>query len=232
MKTNEAVETSRLNHLLGRELGRRTDGKAIFKWKWSEDLFWPAFQTGRKILCAKHVEVPIIGGGTETVIQEDAVPEYRRDRQCLQRNTWYMTKWLNPEELIWGWVGKHGKPEPYNRPSDSKLFEMWNERFAGAEFPFHGWRIPTDAWLPRAEGGCRVPNEPDTLDFIAIVKEQTRLNFEERLQDMYASEDRIESAKDKRIQDGIRDCFPAFLNPAIGKRGGFVSFPWTNRDRL
>lgn len=260
-----------LNEYLGVELGRRADGHPIFKWKNSDELVWPAFATGRKVL--KRVEVPLVlpvsvtcpecdGTGITIVVKgkyeseaprvlcktcsgkgsvtktsdvtETAVPEYRADRQMRERNVWVMTKWLDPESLIWGWVGRHGgEARPTEHPSHERLLEMWNERFPGAPFPHNGWRVPTDATLPSAIDGEREPNWFDTRRFVARVKEQTRLSFGERIKDMLESEDLQDAAVTKRIEDEIRNDFPAFLNPKEkwGKRGGFLSLPWTNRDR-
>jgi hypothetical protein len=226
-----ALQVHALNELLGRELGRR-DGRSIFAWKHSDMLFWPAFDTGQKTKKVRTFDVPIIGGGTESCTEEMVVPAYVSERQ-VRNSAWYVTKLLTAEELIWGWIGKHGDPLPDGRgPSDERLLELWSARFPGAEFPSRGWRVPTDAYLPRATGGDREPNIADTEAFITCVKEQTRLSFGLRLQDMMESEDRKEAAKNAEIGDCVRDAFGAFLNPNPGKRGGFVSFPWTGRDRV
>lgn len=261
------VPVKELDEYLGVELGRRIDGHPIFKWKNSDDLFWPAFATGQKVLhrveipLLKPVEVPCpecdgLGTVTEEAYEDDAhiavcatcggkgsvtktsetaetaVPEYRRDRQMRQLNTWVITKWLDSEELIWGWIGRHGgEVRPTNHPPHEHLVDLWNQRFPGADFPHNGWRIPTNASLPSAPNGNREPNWDDTRRFVALLKEQTRLGFDERLKDMLASEDRIEAAKTKEIEDCVRDSFPAFLSPKAGSKDNFVSFPWTKRDR-
>lgn len=223
MKLNE------LNNLLGQELGRRADGHPIFAWKNSDELFWPAFQTGRNV--TKSIDIPLIGGGVEKA--EAVIPEYRRDRQLRALNTWVVTKWLDPEALIWGWIGRHGgEAAPTYHPPRERLIAMWNDRFPGADFPSNGWRIPTDATLPRSPGGNSYPNESDTRHFIACVKEQTRIGFDARLKDMFASEDAKNAAQEKEIGDMVRDAFPAFLNPVPGKRSNFVSLPFTKKDRL
>jgi|SRR6185436_9245819 len=220
-----------LDNLLGRELGRR-DGHSIFAWKHSDKLFWPAFRTGQSTKKMRTFDVPIIGGGVESCTEELVVPDYVANRQ-VRNSAWYVTKLLTAEELIWGWIGKHGDPLPDGRgPTDARLLEMWNARFPGADFPSRGWRVPTDAFLPRSPGGDREPNLNDTEAFIAFVKEQTRLSFDARLGDMLASEDIREAAKRREIEDCVRDAFGAYLNPTPGKRGGFVSFPWTRRDRV
>lgn len=226
-----------LNNLLGQELGRRTDGHPIFAWKNSDELFWPAFDTGQRTLVKKVVEVPILGleepmEPLATFIEE-LVPVYQSDRQMRARNVWVVTKWMDPEALIWGWIGRHGgEAMPTVHPTRETLVRMWEERFPGADFPHNGWRVPTDATLPRSPGGNSTPNESDTRYFIACVKEQTRLSFDDRLKDMLASEDRQEATKDKLIADEVREAFPAFLNPTPGKRSNFVSLPWTRKDRL
>jgi hypothetical protein len=232
-------DLDRLNNLLGQELGRRPDGHPIFAWKNSDDLFWPAFKTGRFKTETRPVELPIIGGRTEIAHMQIQVPEYARDRQLRARNTWVVTKWLSPEDLIYGTDRPHGERrgdfdaiDARPRPSHATLLEIWSERYPGADFPAHGWRVPTDATLPGREGGPREPNEIDTKWFIACVKEQTRLGFQERLQQQLDGEDAANAAKNSTIEVEIRDSFPAFLNPVPGKRSNFVSFPWTRKDRL
>lgn len=219
-----------LNDFLGRELGRSADQRPIFAWKWSDDLFWPAFRDGWEQQ-EVPIEIPLIGTCVTTVaIENRAVPHYRRDRQVRRFDTWYMTKLLTPEQLIWGLIGKHGHPqEPI--PQET-LLKMWEERFPGADFPARGWRVQTDAYLPRAEGDDRNPNWRDTQYFVMCIKEQTRLNHDERLADMLLAEDEQEAAVTKVVEDGVRDCFPALLNPNPGKRGGWHSFPlWSKLAR-
>ena len=225
------MDTTALDNLLGRELGRHGD-RSIFAWKHSDNLFWPAFQTGETTREKREMKIPVIGGGEETCIEEIIVPVYRKDRQ-VRASAWYITKLLTPTELIWGWIGKHGDPLAAGRgPGDEELVNIWNSRFPGADFPSRGWRVPTDACLPRYEGGPREPNLRDTEDFIACIREQTRLSFSLRLDDMLAYEDRKSDATRREIEDAVRDSFPALLNPAIGKRSNFVSFPWSRKDRL
>lgn len=79
----------KLNQLLARELGRvRLSDDGLYKWEWSEDLFWPAYMTG------KMVEKRTPGG---IVFFEK---EYRRDKQSHKLNKqWVITKWFAPEEL-------------------------------------------------------------------------------------------------------------------------------------
>jgi hypothetical protein len=236
-----------LNELLGRELGRIGD-RPIFSWKHSDGLFWPAFKTGETTREKREFDVPLIGRGyhgptsaksdlgmgdaTVTCVEEIVVPVYRKDRQ-VRNSAWYMTKLLTAEALIWGWIGKHGDPTPEGRaPRIEQLMEIWNSRFPGADFPAKGWRVPTDAYLPRFIGGPREPNLLDTEDFIKCIREQTSLSFALRLQDMTAYEVRKEADTRRDIEDAVRDSFPAFLNPVPGKRSNFVSFPWSGKDRV
>lgn len=177
---------------------------------------------------------PTCGGkGTEertSEWHESIVPEYVSTPQMRERNVWVVTKWLDPEALIWGWIGRHGgEYRPTYHPPYEHLVALWNGRFPGADFPNNGWRINTDAKLPSAPNGNREPNWDDTRRFVALVKEQTRLGFDARLQDMFDSEDRKNNAKQRRMEDEIRDCFPAMLNTP-GKKL-HVSFPWTKKDR-
>lgn len=79
-----------LNKLLAEELGTYSGGSrdGRFKWQWSEDLFWPAYATG------KNVEKVSPGG----IVYFEK--EYRKDRMSDKLwNQWVVTKWYPPEEL-------------------------------------------------------------------------------------------------------------------------------------
>lgn len=83
------MTTAKLNALLGRELGwvRNTD-EPVFKWEWSEDLWWPAFFTGRR------VERTSPGG----IVYFEK--EYKREHQSRKlKKQWVITRWFPPEAL-------------------------------------------------------------------------------------------------------------------------------------
>ena len=221
-----------LNELLGQELGRTPWGSPIFRWEWSEDLFWPHAATGRKLKVQKEVAIPLIGGGTETCIQEDLVDEMARARMMRDRNVWVVTKWFSPEDLTLGGTRGHGRGyKEGTKPTEEAMLAFWHRQFPGADFPARGWRIATDATLPRGPHDPAEPNEPDTRYFISRVKAQTALSPEALVMDMLNQMDAKASRDDLDMGSEIRDLFPAFLNPAPGKRGAFVSFPKTRFDR-
>lgn len=234
-----------LNDFLGQELGRNQYGKPYFTWRWSEDLFWPAARTGNLIQVPHEAEIPLIGGGVEKATLVDVVPEYARERQLRRSNVWVVCKWLTPWELITGplrgsW--KHGDQMQMpdgSLPTHERQVEMWNSLFPGAEFPARGWRIPTDAYLPsnphdpnygRTAG--HEPNWADTKHFVMRVKAQTSESFDTVLNDMMAKLKERDEGVPGAMMDEIRDGFNAFLNPNPGKRGGFISFPWSKKDRV
>src|SRR5690242_1631804 len=77
-----------LNDLLARELGRvRMTDEGIYKWEWSDDLFWPAYRTGKSI--EKRTPSGIVY----------FEPEYRRDRMTNKKAVWIVTKWMPPESF-------------------------------------------------------------------------------------------------------------------------------------
>lgn len=233
--TGDPALIRELNEYLGRELGRRANGRPIFSWMWSEEMFWPAFATGRKTVVKKPLEIPLIGGGKESVEIEEIVPEYRRDRQVRRFDTWYVTKWLSPEHLIFGWFGGHGHELASREgviPDREGLVRLWESRFPGAEFPSEGWIVPTDAYLPRSPQDPKEPNWADTRHFITQVKHQSSQNFDAALQSWMDQDDAKNERQEKEIGEEARECFTAFLNPTPGKRGGFISFPWSRQDRL
>lgn len=231
--TGDPKLTAQLNELLGQELGRTPTGDSIYQWEWSENLFWPSFATGRTTIASKVMNVPILGGGTEEVRIEEVVPEYTRERQVRLRDTWYLTKWLPAVALIWGWVGGHGHEAHDREPEDEVLRELWESRFPGADFPARGWRIPTDAWLPRSPDDPRVPTLADTRFFISQVKRQAEQKFDQALAGWMEADDAANAAQRRVIEDEVRDAFPAFLNPTPGRKtsGGDwpVSFPSTTK---
>lgn len=238
LPTDDPLLTKRCNDLLGVELGRLENGEPIFQWAWSEDLFWPVFATGRKIQVVRKAEIQIVGGGMELVDLPEVVPEYRKERQVRRMDTWYMTKWLSPEHLIFGWFGSHrNEPENGLVPGEDALRRTWEERFPGADFPSRGWRIATDVFLPRDEflpervGDPRVPNLADTHYFIHLVKGQAERKFSDVELGQEAEQDRERARVDAEVGDEIRDLLPAFANASPGKRGGFLCLPWTKFDR-
>lgn len=239
MPTGDPREVNRLNNLLGRELGRTPYGDSIFQWEWSDDLFWPAYATGRTVLKSQRMLVPILAPageaspGAEMVNVSETVPEYSRDRQTIKRETWFVTKWLKSTDLIHGGTRGHGWDySPGEEPDHEALERLWKQRFKGADFPYQGWRVPTDAFLPRSPQDPSVPNEPDTLHFITRIKDQTSLASQTRIADMLAQEERLERQKELLIGDEMADMFTAGLNPKPGSRASWVSFPYSRKDRL
>jgi len=215
----------KLNLLLGTELGRNPFGSSIFKWKFSEDLRWPSYTTGQKIRREHKVLVPLLNGtGSELVDIGEVVPEYKQDRQTIQTQTWFVTKWLSAWDLISGGNPAKGQHSNQN-PVTPELQQLWNSRFPGASFPFRGWRVPTSAFLPRFDGGAREPNLPDTQDFIKEIKRQTSLSGEAVLQDMLDQMDSKDALALQPMLDELENEYPALLNPTPGKRGGSHSFP-------
>lgn len=224
-----------LNTYLGQELGQNEYGEPYYSWRWSEKCFWPAARTGRMIEVPRVTEIMVIGGGTETCEIVDVVPEYRRDRQVRLIDTWLITKWLTPWELITGPTSghiKHGDQYSHaKRPSDEAMQSAWARLYPGADFPAQGWRIPTDASLPREIGGTRVPDWANTRDLVSLIRQQTSKTFDQAMKEWEAGQDRQDTDTRKQVEDEIRDSFGAFLNPTPGARGNFVSFPWTKIDR-
>lgn len=231
---------SDLNALLGRSLGFDPYGTPKFMWMWSEDLVWPQFPTGSTV--TQQVEVPLIGGGVDvecsdcggggfigmyessaepccacagkgTILKttwtvNSVVPEYKVEKMCpkLDRQ-WVIALWYAPEELA-----------------------HWESRFPCADYPARGYRINTNASLPSYPGGPREPNIRDTERFIELLREQRSMSHHDRVVDMLAEDDRQKAAIQQEIEDEIANDFTAFMNPEPGKRGGFVSFPSTEKE--
>lgn len=216
-------EVQKLNERLARDLGRcllagnNSDG--LFKWEWSEDLFWPAFKTGRMV--TRKVPAALIGDKTidfanpdisflmptpdpDVVYVDMVVPEYKRVHMSHKfKNQWVVTRWFPPEEL-----------------------PLWQHNFPHAPYPANGYRIHTNASL---KPFCK-PTLADTEHFIECIREQRSMTFEERLADMELEADREQEGKRKIIRDKIDDMIPAFGNYAPGQRGNFVSMPSLQKD--
>lgn len=230
--TGDPKLTAELNELLGRELGRNEYGESVFSWRWSEDLFWPATKTGRMITTEQEIMIPIVGGGEELTVGQEVTPEYKRDRQTRERDCWMVAKWMTPEELIVGGLIGHGMGwQGGHKPSHEALVSTWARLYPGMDFPAKGWRVPTDARLPRGPYDPTTPNRPDTDHFIHRVKDQTSMRFDARLQDMLDQDDAKNRREELAIGEECRDSFTAFLNPNPGKRSSFVSMPWSKQDR-
>lgn len=249
--TGDSRVVEQMNSLLGRELGRNDKGQPYFSWVWSEDLIWPWFKTGKMLTVETEVEIPIIGGGTEKSIMQTQTPEYKPDRQVRKFDTWYIAKWMTPWELILG-PGKgyqsltHGDQQlDLKAPPECEVIAAWKSLYPGADFPSNGWKIPTDAYLPaapedenwaRSPHGKTTPNLLDTKHFIAQVKYQTSRSADAVEKDMLDQIDAKNLRDEIDLGEQARECFPALLNPAPGKRGrasggGFISFPYTKFDR-
>lgn len=82
MRTNKRIE--RLNDLLGSELGRNPYGEPIFRWQYSEDLFWPT---------KKSTEYKKVGSLWVPVAVMVKTRMTKRLRQ------WVLTLWVPPEDL-------------------------------------------------------------------------------------------------------------------------------------
>jgi hypothetical protein len=231
--TGNKNEIARLNDLLGRELGRSPDGKSVFSWRWSEKCLWPGTKTGRMITVEKQVRIPILGAGEEIITMGEVVPEYKIERQLGRiRDAWLICKWLPPWELITGPTSGHLRygSDMNNKPADEAVEESWKKQYPGMDFPAKGWRVPIGAtWDPT--NLSRPPDEKDTLGFIAEVRKQTARTFSAAMADYDEGVAFRDTLAQKGIEDVARDAFNAFLNPDPGKRGGFVSFPWTRLDR-
>ena len=123
-----------------------------------------------------------------------------------------------------------------HKPSTEALITTWNSLYPGCDFPSIGWRIPTNARLPRSPQDPTVPNLIDTQHFIEQIHAQTSMSFNARLLDVNNQEIVRDLKTSAHIADEMSDGFNAFLNPSPGSRGrasggGFVSFPWSKKDR-
>jgi len=82
MRTNKRIE--RLNDLLGSELGRNPYGEPIFRWQYSEDLFWPTKKsTEYKETGALWLPVAVM----------------TKERMTNKRHQWLLARWFPPEDL-------------------------------------------------------------------------------------------------------------------------------------
>lgn len=85
------MKISKLNALLGRELGVTPYGDPVFKWEWSEDLFWPAYATG-------GMSEQVSPSGIVLMVRE-----YKRDRMSHKLDhQWVITHWF-PVEVLYQW---------------------------------------------------------------------------------------------------------------------------------
>lgn len=206
-----------LNNLLGSELGRNIYGEPLFRWDWSEDLFWPQTKTGR--IVTKTVEVPIIGGGTEKT--EIPVHEYQRVRQSWKlKNQWLITRWLAPAQLAGLVKGFYiGEADPLF--SEEVVREHWDRLFPDSEYPARGLHFMTD-WRNKPN---MLPTRRDTDLLIHQIREQmSGMSAAAVLAAMEQEATETRAAKTKTNEDMIEDSFTAFLNPNPGARGGHISF--------
>jgi len=216
-------QIAKLNHLIGDRLGWIPVGmgprQGMWQWDWSEDIYWPAFRTGRMV--TRRVPATLIGTTSEdidnpdimqpasspgTVFVDMVVPEYARLRMSNKlKDQWVITKWFPPEEL-----------------------PRWQHNFPQAPYPAQGYRIHTNAsLLPHVR-----PTLQDTEFLIECIHEQRSMSLEDRLADMERDRDEQQASVTKRILTEIDDMIPAFGNYAPGKRGHNVSMPSTQKELI
>ena len=231
--TGNPSEIAKLNELLGQELGRNPYGESVFSWRWSEKCLWPGTRTGRTIKTEKRAKVQLIGGGEEDVVIEEIVPEYKIDRQLGRlRDAWLICKWLHPWELITGPTTGHMRygVDMENKPPDEAVEASWKLQYPGMDFPGRGWRIPLGQTWDQANPS-RPPDLQDTRSFIRLLRAQVALTFDQAMAQFDEGEKRHAEETEKGIGEIARDGFPAFLNDQPGKRGGWVSMPFTRFDK-
>ena len=197
------MTVEKLNELLGRELGRNPLNEPVYRWAFSEDLYWPTHATGRTV--KKKIQVPLFGeGGTLATTTEIVVPEYRRDRMCHKlHKQWLITKWCAPEEL-----------------------DRWTEIFPQADYPSRGYYINTDYYRSPENP----PSLIDTEFFIRQMKDQRSMKFKDRLEQFESERDRKERSAHNEVEDELQDMVPAMANPQPGTRSWNVSFPSTQKE--
>jgi hypothetical protein len=198
------MTVEKLNALLARELGTHIYNAGKFKWAYSEDLYWPAYKTGR--LTRRKIMVPLLGTAFQEEVETDIPePEYTKDRMSHKLSKqWVICKWIPPDELTW-----------------------WQSEFPGAPWPAQGYYFPTNASC--APGV--LPTLADTEHLIRCVKDQTSMTYQARLADMEQDMDRQDKSKTSTLDSMIRNEFTAFMNPAPGKRGNHISMPYSRFDK-
>lgn len=219
-------EIDKLNAVLGRELGYAPDNEPIYRFEWTEDLFWPLYKTGRMIAETTTHEVPILGTEeTEVVGEKKIVPEYCRSRMTHKyRDQWVVTAWLPPEGLA-QWVCDAGN---VTTPRDWEALAQWANNYQGVEYPSRGYRVCTNYRVPRG----LTPNMDDVQRFCAGVRFNRSMN-DLGVAQMFAAQDAKAHPAPPTHPDEINlnsetgaeivETFPAFMNPTPGKRGGSVS---------
>lgn len=218
-------EIARFNVLLGRELGYTPFGDPIYKFEWSEDLFWPLYKTGQKVADKNTYEVPIIGAGrTELVDETKLVPEYTKARMTFKyRDQWIATAWLPPEGLQ-AWVAQGAVENGVDRAA----LAQWAGNYEGADYPHQGFRVCTNYVIPKGD----VPNIDDIARLCAGVRDirsYNEVSLGQKFQDDYDKANPLppstpeEYNRHTEIGAAIGDAMNAWMNPTPGKRGGSVS---------
>jgi hypothetical protein len=218
-------EIAHLNALLGRELGYTPDAKPIYKFEWTEDLFWPLYKTGHKVAESRTYEIPIIGSEEiQQVEEKKVVPEYTKARMTHKYiDQWIVTAWLPPEGLK-QWVHQNND----DPQMDKAALDQWASNYEGASYPASGYRVCTNYVIPRGE----VPNIDDVVRFCAGVRfnrSMSPIELGQRLKDAYDKEHPMPATSpdeynlNSEIGAKVAENFNAFMNPTPGKRGGSVS---------
>ncbi len=189
-----------LNELLRRSLGSNPYGEGLFKWEYSEDLYWPTVQAGKYDVTEHKGPVRDAKGRFQKRTSISVVtPVCKKERMCTKYfRQWVITRWLPPERL-----------------------HTWTAVMPGTPFPARGYRVHINGTqIPPDD----VPNLRDTERFIENIREARSISIEALTELMEEEWERREKESENRLTDQIEDAFTAFLN-VPGSRGYHVSFP-------
>lgn len=219
-------DVQKLNRRLGAELGFAPSGEPLYMFQWTEDLFWPLYKTGSKVLQKQTYEVPLLGtnGQTQKVEENKWIPEYEKARMThLYYDQWIVTAWLPPEGLK-EWVHQNNDdPE-----MDKAALSQWASNFEGADYPRTGFHVCTNYVIPQGD----VPNIDDVVRFCAGVRHNQKMSAVEvgqHFKDLYDAAHPLPNRdpdaynRNSEVGAAIANTFNAFMNPTPGRRGGSVS---------
>lgn len=196
MKTDKNID--KLNYLLGVALGFTPYGdEPIYRWTWTEDLFWPATPTGR-----------FVESKTESGLYVMR-PEYVQRRMTERyKNQWIISRWFPPEGVTALEAHMLGLPE-------QTIFATWERDFPGSPIPARGYRIHiNNTEIPEGD----VPNLTDTERAIQIFNQARSRTARQLMRDDAEAAEKEHIALKNQDADFVADCFTAGLKPKPGSR--------------
>lgn len=192
----------KLNDRLRLTLGSTPFGEPIYKWAWTEDLYWPSMPTGQ------YEEIKTDSG--LFLMKSVSTRKRMTDRYVEQ---WIIVRWCPIDGFTESECTKLG--------ISNHQLPVWSRDFPGAPIPSRGgyYYHLANTEIPRGD----MPTDSDTDRFIGFIKIQLAQDGNEHLYEWSKAKERQTRSSRAEFAAEIADSFTAYLKEP-GKVDGEVSF--------